>query len=180
MKLSTKMLALGVGAVLTLGGCDRGDRATDAGDARNEADAGRAEAQARASLPGNEGGADTLAMSGTPSSHLVDGAGSALYVLAGNMDGSLCDAACQEAWPPVLAHDARPTAGTGVEAGSIGTLERDGRTHVTYAGQPLYRYAGDAGAGRTAGHGVDDQWGSWSLVGLDGQPVKAQPESAQE
>jgi predicted lipoprotein with Yx(FWY)xxD motif len=44
---------------------------------------------------------------------------------------------------------------------------------VTYAGQPLYRYSGDAGAKRTAGAGVEDQWGKWSLVGLDG---KAQPD----
>lgn len=194
MKRSTTWLTLGCAATLALSGCDHSDRRTDAGEARSEADAGREAAQAEASGRMAGAGASTgapaiapaaaqagdpgnasLAMSGTASSHLVDGAGSAVYVLAGNTDGGKCDAACQEAWPPVLAHDARPTAGTGVEPGRIGTLERGGLTHVTYGGQPLYRYAGDAGAGRTNGAGVEDQWGRWSLVGLDGQPL-ADPE----
>ncbi|GGK10852.1 COG4315 family predicted lipoprotein [Luteimonas terricola] len=184
MNRSMTMLALGLGGAMLMSGCDHSDRRTDAGEARSQADAGADRAQADtptlrptgtpvpiqqgATIPGSENA--TLAMSGTPSSHLVDGAGSAIYVLAGNTDGSRCDAACEEVWPPVLAHDAQPTAGPGVEGARIGTLERGDRSYVTYGGQPLYRYAGDAGAERTAGAGVDDQWGKWSLVGLDGQP----------
>ncbi|MBJ6983691.1 hypothetical protein [Luteimonas sp. MC1750] len=192
MKLSMTLLALGCGIATMLAGCDHSDRRTDAGEARDQAEAGQVAAQSpggaeqtgtsrQPSDPSGmtvgsrveprDGGQTTLAMSGTPASHLVDGAGSAVYVLAGNADGSKCDAACQEAWPPVLAHEAQAGAGTGVEASRIGTLERNGRTHVTYGGQPLYRYAADAGAGRTAGAGVQDQWGKWSLVGLDGQPL---------
>ncbi|MGY1529215.1 hypothetical protein [Luteimonas sp. A649] len=183
MNRSKTMLALGFGGAILLSACDRSDRQTDAGDARSQAEAG--EDRARADMPpqrptgtvapeqgtgvlGSENA--TLAMSGTASSHLVDGAGSAVYVLAGNTDGGKCDAACEEAWPPVLALETQPTAGTGVEGAHIGTLVRGDRTYVTYAGQPLYRYAGDAGAERTAGAGVEDQWGKWSLVGLDGQP----------
>lgn len=158
----------------------RTDRRTDAGEARDRAEAGdeRAEAGTQPRPTGTVSPAQgtgvqgtenaTLAMSGTASSHLVDGAGSAVYVLEGNTDGSKCDAACEEVWPPVLAHDSQPSAGQGVEQARIGTLERDGRSYATYGGQPLYRYSGDAGAGRTAGHGVVDQWGRWSLVGLDG------------
>ena len=196
MKRRTTLLALGCAAALGLSGCDHSDRRTDAGEARSEADAGREAAQAGALGQATDAGAAvdapaqgerpavapagdaanaTLAMSGTASSHLVDGAGSAVYILSGNADGQKCDAACREAWPPVLAHEAQPTAGTGVERSRLGTLEREGRTHVTYGGQPLYRYAGDAGVGRTAGAGVQDQWGKWSLVGLDGQPL-ADPE----
>lgn len=192
MRLSTTLLAVGGGIAALLGGCDRGDGRTDAGEARAQAEAGQDASRSpvadrppapavagdqtgtpgdsRVQQPGDAGRA-TLEMSGTPGSHLVDGAGSAVYVLAGNADGSKCDAACQEAWPPVLAHDALPSAGTGVEASRIGTLEREGRRHVTYGGQPLYRYAADAGAGRTAGSGVQDQWGKWSLVGLDGRAL---------
>ena len=183
MKLPVPTIALACSAALALTACDHSDRRTDAGEARSQADAGRDEAQSAtlpsqqtpvdpAAIPQGGGSANaSLAMSGTPSSHLVDGAGSSVYVLAGNDDGSKCDEACQDAWPPVLAHNSQPTAGAGVEASRIGTLEREGRIHVTYGGQPLYRYAGDAGANRTAGAGVEDQWGKWSLVGLDGQPL---------
>lgn len=193
MKLSMTLLALGCCSALALSACDHSDRRTDTGEARSQAEEGR-DAAARAAVSGDSrtaatqpapdpaaaaaagrqpaaGGRVSLAMSGTPSSHLVDGAGSAVYVLAGNTDGSKCDAACQDAWPPVLAHDTQAAAGMGVDPAMVGTLEREGRTHVTYGGEPLYRYAGDAGANRTAGAGVDDQWGKWSLVGLDGQPL---------
>lgn len=104
--------------------------------------------------------------------HLVDAAGQALYMLEGNEDGSRCDAACEDAWPPVLAEDAEPLAGAGGHATRLGTMQRpDGGFHVTYHDQPLYRYAADSGVGATAGHGVDDQWGSWSLVSPEGPPV---------
>ncbi|MEN1939845.1 hypothetical protein WCE39_01900 [Luteimonas sp. MJ174] len=188
MSRHTMMFALCVGA-LALAGCnDRSDMRTDAGEARSQAEDGR---MPQESLPAEQGrptgtpapiqgsgmqaGAGnenaTLAMSGSPSSHLVDGAGSAVYVLAGNTDGSKCDAVCEEVWPPVMAHDVQPTGAAGVESARIGTLEREGRIHVTYGGEPLYRYSGDAGVGRTSGAGVDDQWGKWSLVGLDGQAL---------
>lgn len=180
MKLPTTMLALAAGLTLVLAACDHEDRRTDAGEARSQADEGREAAQEAAleapeegaQRPLDEGHGDiVLAMSGTPSSHVVDGAGSAVYMLAGNADGNSCDRACEEVWPPVLAHDQQPAAGTGVELAKLGTLEREGRIHVTYGGQPLYRYAGDMGANRTTGAGVEDQWGEWSLVGLDGQPL---------
>jgi predicted lipoprotein with Yx(FWY)xxD motif len=185
MDRSALMLALALGVALAPSGCDRGDRRSDAGEARSRAEAGEAEVREASPRPtgtprpvqgtgmgavGDENA--TLAMSGTPSAHLVDGAGSAVYALAGNTDGSKCDAACEEAWPPVIAHDAQPTAGTGVEQARIGVLQRGGRSHVTYGGKPLYRYAGDAGANRTAGAGVEDQWGKWSLVGLDGEALE--------
>ncbi|MEN1970957.1 hypothetical protein WCE34_01230 [Luteimonas sp. MJ204] len=157
MSRHTMMFALGVGALVLAGCNDRSDMRTDAGEARSQAGGGNENA--------------TLAMSGSPSSHLVDGAGSAVYVLAGNTDGSKCDAVCEEVWPPVMAHDLQPTGAAGVESARIGTLEREGRIHVTYGGEPLYRYSGDAGANRTSGAGVDDQWGKWSLVGLDGRTL---------
>lgn len=169
MNHSRTLLVFALGASVALAGCDRRDQAGDAGNARDIAASG--DRQVADPAPVADPADATLAMSAGPTQHLVDGAGSAVYVLAGNADGSRCDAACEEVWPPVMATDATPTAGMGVESTRIGTLERDGRTHVTFGGAPLYRYSGDAGANRTAGAGVEDQWGKWSLVGLDGQPL---------
>ena len=185
---------LGLGCMLALTACmDRSQNEGGAEEARSLADAGEEQVQADTrpeGVPGAErptgmpdavGGTGMqsgqrdasamLSMSGGPSPHVVDGAGSAVYVLEGNADGRKCDAACEEAWPPVITSEQRTGAGTGVEAANIGMLQRGDRAHVTYRAQPLYRYAGDAGANRTAGHGVQDQWGTWSLIGPDGSPL---------
>lgn len=109
-------------------------------------------------------------------SYLTDSAGNALYAVAGDELGEECTGACLEAWPPLLVQDVQPVAGDGVQAGLVATVPRaDGSTQVTYEGQPLYRYAADTGAGRTAGQGVQDQWGQWHLVAPDGSPVETVP-----
>jgi predicted lipoprotein with Yx(FWY)xxD motif len=101
--------------------------------------------------------------------HLVDSADNALYFLESNYDGSKCDPACQEVWPPMLATGQQPAAGPGVPGEKLGVSPSgQGARHVTYNGHPLYRYAGDQGAGRTAGHGVSDRWGKWHLINKDG------------
>lgn len=125
-----------------------------------------------AQTPAEAGQRPLVTASDTEPQHLVDGAGQALYVLEGNADGSRCDAACEDAWPPVLAEGTEPLAGPGGLDTRLGTMRRsDGSFHATYQDQPLYRYAADSGVGATAGHGVDDQWGSWSLVSPSGPPV---------
>lgn len=106
-------------------------------------------------------------------SHLVDGADNALYFLEANNDGSKCDPACQEVWPPLLATGQQPAAGPGVPGEKLGvTPAGQGARHVTYNGHPLYRYSGDQGAGRTAGQGVSDRWGKWHLINKDGDAVQ--------
>lgn len=107
--------------------------------------------------------------------YLTDQAGAAVYALRDNRDGKRCDARCEEVWPPVLATTERPASGDGIRSEHLGALPHgNGAQQATYAGQPLYRYAGDSGRGRTAGHGVKDQWGAWSLVGTDGKPLSTQ------
>lgn len=112
-----------------------------------------------------------VATAGASSPYVADSAGVALYALDGDGDGSGCTGECTRTWPPVLVEGAAPSDSAGLQASMVGTVQRaDGGQQVSYNGHPLYRYGGDAGAG-TAGHGVSDKWGHWSLVGPDGAPL---------
>jgi predicted lipoprotein with Yx(FWY)xxD motif len=90
---------------------------------------------------------------------LTDGSGATLYLFTVDEPGvSNCDAACLEAWPPLLT-DGAPVAGGAADAALLGTLERtDGTLQVTYAGRPLYFFAADAAPGDVNGQGVNDVW----------------------
>jgi hypothetical protein len=47
----------------------------------------------------------------------------------------------------------------------LGTISRsDGTKQVTYAGHPLYFYAGDSAAGQTNGQGINSFGGIWGVV----------------
>jgi predicted lipoprotein with Yx(FWY)xxD motif len=90
---------------------------------------------------------------------LVDSEGMTLYLFTQDSgESSACNAGCVDAWPPLLA-DGAPSGGEGVDAGLLGTIEReDGSQQVTYAGHPLYTYAADSAPGDTVGQGVGDVW----------------------
>jgi len=98
---------------------------------------------------------------------LVDASGFTLYLFTRDVPGaSTCVDDCVAAWPPVLV-DEMGVPGEGVDAASLGEITRpDGRQQVTYAGNPLYRFAGDGAAGDVAGQGVNDVW---FVVGADGR-----------
>ena len=127
--------------------------------------------------PGRAGDvAPLLQVSPGSPSYLVDATGASVYFLQDNHDGSRCDADCEHAWPPVLSQGGSAQPVAGVNAGLLGSLPRgDGAHQVTYAGQPLYRYAGDNGAGRTSGHEVRDKWGHWRLITPLGEALAGQP-----
>ena len=86
---------------------------------------------------------------------------------------STCSGACATYWPPLLVKGAaKPTAGSGATASLLGTTKRaNGAMQVTYAGWPLYFYAGDKKAGQTNGQGFQK---SWYVVSTTGALVKAQ------
>jgi predicted lipoprotein with Yx(FWY)xxD motif len=123
-----------------------------------------------------------LATVGASEPYLADSAGSALYTIEGTTEASACTDACLDVWPPLLAQTGQPTVGPQLQAGMVGTIPReDGAMQVTYNGHPLYRYAADTGTGRTAGQGVEDQWGHWYLVSPSGEVLhgaEPQPEEA--
>jgi predicted lipoprotein with Yx(FWY)xxD motif len=104
---------------------------------------------------------------------LVDSKGLTLYLFAADTGtSSTCSGACAAAWPP-LTTKGKPTAGTGVKASLLGTTKRsDGTLEVTYAGHPLYYYAGDTAAGQTTGQALPQFGAPWYVVGTDGKAIK--------
>jgi predicted lipoprotein with Yx(FWY)xxD motif len=83
--------------------------------------------------------------------------------------GSNCNAACAQAWPPLIA-TSTPTGSADV-GGALGVITRaDGRLQVTYLGHPVYHYAGDGQPGDTTGDGFG---GIWHAVHPSGSPAAA-------
>jgi len=70
------------------------------------------------------------------------------------------NAACNKYWPPLLVKaGAKPTAGAGAKPSKLGTIRaKNGMRQVTYAGWPLYLFAGDTAAGQTKGQGFEKLW----------------------
>jgi predicted lipoprotein with Yx(FWY)xxD motif len=68
--------------------------------------------------------------------------------------------ACSKYWPALLIKaGTKPTVGAGVNVALLGTIKAvHGMSQVTYAGFPLYVFAGDKAAGQTNGQGFQKQW----------------------
>lgn len=92
---------------------------------------------------------------------LVDSEGLTLYYFEKDKGGrSACYGGCASAWPP-LTTTGMPQA-SGAEPSKLGTTERkDGTTQVTYAGWPLYTYAGDSKPGEDNGTDLDSFGAPW-------------------
>jgi predicted lipoprotein with Yx(FWY)xxD motif len=101
---------------------------------------------------------------------LTDGAGNTLYLFEQDHGTTTaCTTGCSSTWPALTA-TGKPTAGTGVDAGLLGTAKQaDGTTQVTYNGHLVYRYSGDAAPGDTNGEGIG---GVWFVVSSAGDPVQ--------
>ena len=94
---------------------------------------------------------------------ILESGGKPLYTLQSST--TPCDSACTKIWPELLLARGvtTPTAGSGVTAPDLGTVNRaGGELQVTYLGKPLYFYSGDA-AGQVNGN-VTDVWGKWTVV----------------
>jgi len=70
------------------------------------------------------------------------------------------NAQCNEYWPALLVKPgAKVTGAGGVNAALLGTIKAaHGMRQVTYAGWPLYYFAGDKAAGQVNGQGFGQQW----------------------
>ncbi|MFF4802750.1 hypothetical protein ACFY1U_30790 [Streptomyces sp. NPDC001351] len=90
---------------------------------------------------------------------VTDGTGATLYRYdkdRPNPSRWTCAGACVKTWIPVIVSGAVQTVG--VDKSLLGTVHRDGRKQLTLGGWPLYRYAGDTGAGQLNGQGKGGQW----------------------
>jgi predicted lipoprotein with Yx(FWY)xxD motif len=85
---------------------------------------------------------------------------------------SACTGACAAAWPPVTAARADITVAGGAAQSLVGEITRPGGAHqLTYAGHPLYTFAGDASSGATNGQGSQAFGARWDVLTAAGQEV---------
>lgn len=78
-----------------------------------------------------------------------------------NVNRCSADATCNKFWPALLVKTGvKPHAGSGTLASLLGTIKARvaGMRQVTYAGFPLYYFAGDKKAGQIKGQGFQSQW----------------------
>jgi predicted lipoprotein with Yx(FWY)xxD motif len=118
---------------------------------------------APASAPPSSSAPFSLSMTQSPGfgTFLVGAGGRTLYTY--NKDvfpgQSQCTGACATKWPPLVVSGDLGALAPIAAAGGFGTMTRDdGRTQVTYQGQPLYYYSGDSAPGDTNGQGIGGLW----------------------
>jgi predicted lipoprotein with Yx(FWY)xxD motif len=159
MKRRLALAFLPVAVALAAAGCGTGGSSGTTGPA---ADARPATASTAASLATGHTKLGTV---------LVDGKGRTLYLFEKDKDAmSSCYGACASVWPP-LTSAKRAVAG-GLPAAKIGTTKRsDGTTEVTYAGHPLYTYAGDGKPGQAQGQGLDQFGAEWYVLAPSGHKI---------
>jgi predicted lipoprotein with Yx(FWY)xxD motif len=109
---------------------------------------------------------------GSLGTFLVDAQGRTLYLWdADKSSRSTCSGACAQAWPPLTA-TGTPKATGGAMASLLGTSTRaDGSREVTYAGHPLYYFAGDSAPGQTSGQGTNGFGAPWWVVSPGGKAL---------
>ena len=171
-----QMLAVLALLALLAAGCGGGDDSGDTGDGGEEASPEPAAAATEApdgdAGAGDEGTDDATVqvIDSDLGKILADAEGNVLYLFTNDSGPeSTCYDDCAATWPPLLA-DGPPTAGEGVTASELSTSPReDGGEQVTYAGRPLYHFAGDEQPGDTNGQGVG---GVWFAVTPTGEPVE--------
>jgi predicted lipoprotein with Yx(FWY)xxD motif len=104
---------------------------------------------------------------------LTDSKGRTLYLWDADHGAmSTCAGECAQDWPPLTTKGA-PKPGAGVKASLLGTSKRsDGTEEVTYAGHPLYYYAGDTAPGQTTGQGSAAFGAPWWVVTPGGKALQ--------
>ncbi|MDT4943834.1 MAG: hypothetical protein QOH14_567 [Pseudonocardiales bacterium] len=103
---------------------------------------------------------------------LVDAQGRSLYLFAKDTGPvSTCQGSCTSAWPPVPVSGVPHAAGT-ASASALGIIGGSGSSRqLSYAGHPLYYFAGDHKAGQTKGQALDQFGAKWFVLNPAGAAV---------
>ena len=161
------LAALAVAGAMVLAACGGSSTSSSSGSAVGYG----------APAAGSAGGSGAASVVGTKTgslgTFLVDGKGRALYLWeADHGSTSTCTGACAQAWPP-LTITGPPKASGAVRGSLLATTKRaDGSREVTYAGHPLYLFAGDSRAGQTTGEGSTGFGAPWWVVTPAGKALQ--------
>jgi len=166
------LAALAVAGALALAACGGSSTSSSSGAAAAPGYGGGAAGASNGSTAASVVSTKTSSL-GT---FLVDGQGRTLYLWdADHGPKSTCTAACAQAWPPLTTTGA-PKASGAVKSSLLGTATRaDGSREVTYAGHPLYTYAGDTRPGQVTGEGSNSFGAPWWTVTTAGRALQGQP-----
>ena len=161
------LAALGVAAAMVLAACGGSSTSSSSGS-------GTGYGAPTSGSPSGSGPASVVGTkTGSLGTFLVDGKGRALYLWEADHGAtSACSGACAQAWPP-LTITGTPKASGAVKGSLLGTTKRaDGSREVTYAGHPLYLFAGDRRAGQTTGEGSNGFGAPWWVVTPAGKALQ--------
>jgi predicted lipoprotein with Yx(FWY)xxD motif len=104
---------------------------------------------------------------------LTTGRGFTVYAFEADQGTrSACFGACAAAWPPVTTTSTHVTVADGAARSLVGQTTRPGgQRQLTYAGHPLYTFAGDTSPGATNGQGSDAFGARWDVLLPAGKEV---------
>jgi predicted lipoprotein with Yx(FWY)xxD motif len=163
------LAALAVAGALVLAACGGSNTSSSSGSGSTPS-----YGAAKPSTSNSSGAASVVsAKTSSLGTFLVYANGRTLYLWdADHGSKSTCSGACAQAWPP-LTTTTTPKASGAVKASLLGTTKRtDGTREVTYAGHPLYTFAGDTQPGQTTGQGSNGFGAPWWVVTPAGKALQ--------
>jgi predicted lipoprotein with Yx(FWY)xxD motif len=105
---------------------------------------------------------------------LVNAEGHTLYTFAPDRHTKVtCVSSCTALWPPLKLASGSTAAGSAQLPASLLSSDPDpeGGRVVTYAGWPLYTYAGDSAAGQDNGQAIETNGGRWYVIAPSGKVI---------
>jgi predicted lipoprotein with Yx(FWY)xxD motif len=160
--------------LLLLVGCGKNSPASSRAEASGETTAGTMSASRRPMVPGYLTIHVVVKRLPRLGIVLVNGRGRTLYAFVPDEHRAVtCTGSCATLWPafklsPSQALDSSPALSTSL----VGTVpDPEGDRVVTFAGWPLYTYAGDTRAGIANGQGLNSHGGRWYAVSPSGALV---------